>query len=118
MDKEELAEKLAAELGFEFDSISKAYIIKLLEKELNEYKYGESAEYIRLLCGYLFCLGDRSDIPLIKKAKYDLNMDVGCMIDGEWLQSLENGGKEDAANGIRSREEIIADFVRYYGNAG
>lgn len=114
MDKEELADKLAAELGFDFGKISKSYIIELLEKEIKEYQYGESAEYIRLLCGYLFCLGDKSDIPLIRKAK-SLNMDVGCMIDGEWLQSLENDGLSDESNYLRSKDELIREFVRYYG---
>ena len=58
---------------------------------------------------------DRSDIPLLKKAKYGINMDVGCMIDGEWIQSLENDGAVDEAHNLRSREELIKDFVRYYG---
>lgn len=114
-DKEELADKLAEELGFDFSQISKAHIIGLIEKEIVEHKNDESSEYIRLLCGYLFCLGDRSDIPLLKKAKYGINMDVGCMIDGEWIQSLENDGAADEAHNLRSREELIKDFVRYYG---
>ena len=67
MDKEELTDKLAKELGFDFSKISKAYIIEMLEKEIAEYKDGDSAEYLRLLCGYLYCLGDKSDIPLLKK---------------------------------------------------
>ena len=115
MDKEELADKLAEELGFDFDTISKAHIIELIEKEIVEHRNDESAEYIRLLCGYLFCLGDKTDIPLLKKAKYGINMDVGCMIDGEWIQSLENDGAADEANYLRSRDELIEDFVRYYG---
>ena len=32
MDREELADKLAEELGFDFDTISKAHIIELIEK--------------------------------------------------------------------------------------
>ena len=114
-DKEELADKLAEELGFDFSQISKVHIIGLIEKEIVEHKNDESSEYIRLLCGYLFCLGDRSDIPLLKKAKYGINMDVGCMIDGEWIQSLENDGAVNEAHNLRSREELIKDFVRYYG---
>ena len=115
MDKEELAEKLAKELGFDFNTISKAHIISLLEQEIAEHKDDESSEYIRLLCGYLFCLGDPSDIPLLKKAKYSINMDVGCMIDGEWIQSLEHNGAADEAVFLRSRDELIHDFVTYYG---
>ena len=66
------------------------------------------------LSGYLYCLGDISDIPLIKKAKYGINMDVGCMIDSEWLTSLENGGIEDSFT--RSRVDLIRDFIDYYSN--
>ncbi|MBR5371656.1 MAG: hypothetical protein IK130_05510 [Oscillospiraceae bacterium] len=53
------------------------------------------------------------NIPLLKQAKYSINMDVGCMIDLEWIQSLENGGAKDAMT--RSREELIEDFKAYYG---
>ena len=49
--------------------------------------------YKGLLCVFLYCLGDISDIPLLEKAKYSINMDVGCMIDGERIESLKNGGK-------------------------
>ena len=42
-------------------------------------------------------------------------MDVDCMIDGEWIQSLENDGAADEAHNLCSREELIKDFVRYYG---
>ncbi|MBQ9605521.1 MAG: hypothetical protein IJR45_08930 [Firmicutes bacterium] len=117
MDKEKLARELIDELGFDFDKIQKPYIISLLEREINSYQYGESSEYIRVLCGYLFCLGDSSDIPLLKKAKYGLNMDVGCMIDEEWIDCLENGGAEDKRKNLRSKEELINDFVSYYGGA-
>jgi len=115
IDKEELADKLAEELGFDFSKISKAHIIELIENEIVEHQNDESSEYIRLLCGYLFCIGDKSDISLLKKAKYGINMDVGCMIDGEWIQSLENDGAADEANNLRSRDELIKDFVSYYG---
>lgn len=67
---------------------------------------------IRLLCGYLYCIGDISDVPLLKRAKYDINFDVGCMIDGEWIDSLGNGGIED--KNTNSREDIITGFVSYY----
>ena len=39
-------------------------------------------------------------------------MDVGTMIDSEWIDSLENGGIEDEYT--RTRKEIIEDFVGYY----
>ncbi|MDE7364461.1 MAG: hypothetical protein K2N27_06200, partial [Ruminococcus sp.] len=79
-------------------------------------QYGSSSEYIRLLCGYLYCIGDKSDIDLIKKAKYNMSMDVGCMIDIEWIESLKNGGIEDTEHYVRQRNEIIADFMEYYSD--
>lgn len=39
-------------------------------------------------------------------------MDVGCMIDREWIDSLKNGGKETQFTG--SRQDIIDGFVAYY----
>ena len=111
MTNEQRAEALIQEVGFDFDTISKAYIAELLQNEIDHYQKG-SSEYIRLLCGYLFCRGDRSDIPLMKRAKYGINMDVGCMIDFDWLSSLENDGTEDALT--LSRDELIEDFIRYY----
>lgn len=115
MTNEQRAEKLIKKLDFDFDTISKSYIIELLQKEINNFQDG-SSEYIRLLCGYLYCLGDTSDIPLIKMAKYDINMDVGCMIDGEWIASLENDGFEEKATFTRPKNEIIESFVSYYSN--
>ncbi len=35
------------------------------------------------------------------------------MIDGEWIDSLENNGVEDEKKHIRTREEIIKAFVSY-----
>lgn len=78
------AMEIIKKYGFDFSHIPKQEIIDLIEKEIVSYQPG-SSEYIRLLCGYLYCLGDRSDIPLLEKAKYNINMDVGCMIDREWI---------------------------------
>lgn len=83
MTNEQRAEKLIKRLGFDFESISKDEIRELIEQEIAHYQSG-SSEYIRLLCGYLYCLGDVTDVPLLEKAKYGINMDVGCMVDGEW----------------------------------
>ena len=113
MTNEQRAEELIKELGFEFGTISKDYIISLLEDEIKNYHEG-SSEYIRLLCGYLFCLGDETDVPLLKKVKYDINMDVGCMIDEEWIQSLENGGLP--GYNLRSKEQLVMGFILYYQN--
>ena len=105
------AEALIKKYGFDFPQIPKAEIIDLIEKEIANFQAG-SSEYIRLLCGYLYCIGDASDIPLIEKAKYGINMDVGCMIDGEWIDSLKGVTNEY----VRPRKEIIEDFVDYYSN--
>lgn len=104
------AEKLVKKYGFDFGNIPENEIKELLEAEIENYHEG-SSEYIRLLCGYLFCIGT-TDILLIKKAKYGINMDVGCMIDWEWLESLKNDGRETEY--CRSRKSLIEDFVEYY----
>lgn len=111
LTNQQRAEALIDELGFDFDKIDKNRIRQLIEKELSDYQEG-SSEYIRLLCGYLYCLGDRADIDLLKKVKHGIDFDVGCMIDQEWIDSLENGGVQDP--NVRSRETLISDFVRYY----
>ncbi|WP_374141222.1 hypothetical protein [Leptotrichia hongkongensis] len=105
-------------LGFDFDKIDKNEIIFLLNKEFEraiterESKFYDSSECLRVLCGYLYCLGDISDVPLLEKVKYGIDMDVGTMIDSEWIDSLENGGIEDKYT--QTRKEIIKDFVDYY----
>ena len=113
MTNEHRTEQIIKKYGFDFTNISKEEIIDLLQKEIADYQPG-SSEYLRVLCGYLFCLGDISDVPLLEKAKYSINMDVGCMIDSEWIDSLKNGGI--SSQYIRSRQEIIDDFVLYYKN--
>lgn len=105
--------KLVQEYGFAFENIQKQEIVQLLEQEL-ESPWPGSAEYLRVLCGYLYCLGDASDVPLLEKAKYSVNMDVGSMIDAEWIDSLKNGGLADKDNNIRAREEIVQEFLQYY----
>lgn len=113
MTNEQRAEQIIKKYGFQFNYIPKQEIIDLLQNEIANYQPG-SSEYIRLLCGYLYCLGDSSDVPLLEKAKYSINMDVGCMIDGEWIGSLKNGGVETQFTG--SRQEITDSFVLYYHN--
>ena len=83
MTNEQRAEKLVQELGFDFDQISKDYIISLLEDEISNFHEG-SSEYVRLLCGYLYCLGNKSDIPLLKKLSTVLisMLDVWLMMNG------------------------------------
>ena len=111
MTNEQRTESLIQKYGFDFKKISKEEIRLLIEKEITHFQEG-SIEYLRLLCGYLYCIGDISDVSLIERAKYDLNMDVGCMIDQEWIDSLKNGGIEDEY--VRTRDEIIKSFIFYY----
>jgi len=111
MTNEQRAEQLIQKFGFDFNNIPKSEITELIQKEIADFQQG-SSEYIRLLCGYLYCIGDKNDIPLLEKAKYGINMDVGCMIDVEWIDSL-NGVQNEFT---RPRQEIIDSFVSYYKN--
>lgn len=113
MTNEQRAEAIIKKYGFDFDKISKEEIRSLIEAEIADFQEG-SSEYIRVLCGYLFCIGDESDVPLLEKAKYGINMDVGCMVDGSWVESLKNGGK--ANEYIDDRTTLTEDFVSYYKN--
>ena len=113
MTNEKRAELLIQRFGFDFNSIPKSEIRDLLEQEIEDFQKG-SSEYIRLLCGYLFCLGDVADVPLLERAKHEINFDVGCMIDQEWIDSLKNGGVEDEF--VNPRKTIIQNFVSYYEN--
>lgn len=108
MNNEQRAEQLWAQYGADFDSIPKQQIIDLLSAELADPQPG-TGDYIRLLCGYLFCLGDSSDAALLEKAKYEFDMDTGCMIDAEWIESL----KQDDIHSI-ARQDLIQRFTEYY----
>ncbi|MBR2971024.1 MAG: hypothetical protein IKC48_04445 [Clostridia bacterium] len=110
---EQRAREILQKYGFDFSKIVKEEIRQLLQSELNCPQPG-SAEYIRVLCGYLYCVGDQTDVPLLEKAKYGISMDVGCMIDSEWIESLKNHGSIDEDVTVRAREEIIKDFIAYY----
>ena len=111
MTNGERAKQLIDKYGFDFNNIPKSEVIDLIQKEIADFQPG-SSEYIRLLCGYLYCIGDVSDVPILEEAKYKISMDVGCMIDGEWIESLK-GVKSEY---IRPRNEIIDDFISYYKN--
>jgi antitoxin component YwqK of YwqJK toxin-antitoxin module len=113
VNNEERTEVLIKRYDFDFSLKYHVEIIQLLEKEIMSYQEG-SSEYLRFLSGYLFCIGDVNDVEIIKKAKYSINMDVGCMIDGAWIESLENGGIE--SENVYSRQLLIDAFVRYYDN--
>ena len=116
----ERAEFFIRKLGFDFDKIDKNEIIFLLNKEFEraiterESKFYDSSECLRVLCGYLFCLGDISDVPLLEKVKYKIDMDMGVAIDGIWIISLENNGMEMKEYDIPSKKELIKYFVDEY----
>lgn len=112
-NNEKRAEKVLKQFGFNFNPDYRNEIRKLLIEEINNYQDG-SSEYLRVLCGYLFCIGDPDDIELIKKAKYEINFDVSCMIDSEWIDSME--GKWDLVNENSTREELVQYYVDYYRN--
>lgn len=111
MNNEQRAEATIQKYGFDFHNIPKDEIISLILSEINDFHPG-SSEYIRVLCGYLYCIGDHSDADLIRRAKYEISFDVGCMIDIEWIDSLEENINTNYT--VRPREEIIAEFISYY----
>ncbi len=107
LSNEERADNLVKKYGFDFAKISKSEIRGLLEKEIENYHEG-SSEYIRVLCGYLFCIGSYEDALLIERAKYQINFDVGCMIDGAWIEALKGNMSEE------DRQFHIQAFIKYY----
>ena len=127
LSSDERAENFLKKFGFDFDKIDKNEIISLINEEferaIEERKrcFYDSSECLRVLCGYLFCLGDISDVPLLekvkyKKVKYKIDMDMGVAIDGIWIISLENNGMEMKEYDIPSKKELIKDFVDFYKN--
>lgn len=109
LSNEERADNLVKKYGFDFAKIKKREIKDLLEKEINNYQEG-SSEYIRVLCGYLFCIGNYEDVLLIERAKYSINFDVGCMIDGAWIEALKGNMAEE------DKQFHIQAFIKQYEN--
>jgi len=111
---EERAKAILERFGFNFNPEYRNEIRQLLQDEYDCYKkdkhYRErdSSEYLRVLCGYLFCIGNPEDLELIEKVKYGISMDVGSMVDGAWVDSLS--GLSDT----NEREELINEFISYY----
>ena len=112
MSDEARAEQLVLKYGFDLQTIDKAEIVALHRDEIKELKeHGSDGHtYLRVLCGYLFCMADIEDIPLLESAKYDVGFDAGGMVDGVWIDSLKQGG---------DRRELIETFVtetkHYFG---
>ena len=107
LSNEERANNIVKKYGFDFTRISKSEIRGLIEKEIENYQDG-SSEYIRVLCGYLFCIGDYEDAELIERAKYSINFDVGCMIDADWIEALKGNMSEE------DKQVQIQAFIEYY----
>lgn len=68
MINEQRAEAIIKKYEFNFSEIPKEEIRKLIEREISNFQEGNS-ENIRVLCGYLYCIGDFSDVSLMEKAK-------------------------------------------------
>ena len=103
----ERADDIVRQYGFDFEKISKDEIRDLIEKEIENFQDG-SSEYIRVLCGYLFCIGDVEDVDLLERVKYGINFDVGCMIDGDWIEALKGNVSEE------DKQVQIQAFIKYY----
>ena len=124
LSSDERAENFLKRFGFDFDKIDKNEIISLINEEferaVEERKrcFYDSSECLRVLCGYLFCLGDISDVPLLEKVKYKIDMDMGVAIDSEWIDSLKNDviAMKLEEYDIRSKKEIIKNFLDFYKN--
>ena len=106
---EERAEVLLKKYGFNFDTLPHEEIRTLLKNEIENYIEG-SSEYLRVLCGYLFCIGSPADVELLNKAKYNISFDVGCMIDSEWIENMDSADNDNMAK----RNALISEFVEYY----
>ena len=109
LSNEERAELLLKKYGFKFDTLPHEEIRILLKNEIENYIEG-SSEYLRVLCGYLFCIGDVADTELLKKAKHNINFDVNCMIDSAWIENINSADNDN----IAKRNELISEFVEYY----
>jgi len=103
-NNEKRAEIIWQKYGFDFQAKYRGEIRILLNEEFDDYQEG-SGEYLRILCGFLFCVGNPDDIELIKKVKYGINMDVGFMIDYAWIEFFEDESM---------RPQLIREYIEYY----
>ena len=109
LTNEERAEVLLKKYGFNFATLPHEEVKTLLKHEIENYIEG-SSEYLRVLCGYLFCIGNAADAELLNKAKYNISFDVGCMIDSEWIENMDSADNDN----IAKRSELISEFMEYY----
>lgn len=108
---EKRALDLINRFNFNYTNIPKQRIINLLNEEYNNPHEG-SSEYLRLLCGYLCCIGNKEDALLIKKIKYGLDMDTGCMIDSDFIIALEKEDKQLIENIKRQLKEYYQEYFK------
>ena len=101
-------QELLGKYGMDFMNIPADEIRTLISEELNAPKK-DSSEYLRLLCAYLFCSGEKDDAQLIRKVKFSGSMDILNAIDKDWISCLE--GSDECE---RSRDELISDIMLYY----
>ena len=115
MSDETRAEQLVLKYGFDFPTIDKAEIVALLRDEIKNLKENGSDghTYLRVLCGYLFCMADTEDIPLLESAKYDVSFDAGCMVDGAWIDCLK---QDDDRRELT--EAFMEETKHYFGMVG
>lgn len=129
---EKRAEKFIRKYGLTPSVEVRVELKKLLEYEIENYS-GGSSEYLRVLSALLFYIGNVEDSILIFRAKM-LNMDVGTMIDTEFLFGAGFGetldfikkNKEDKefvrmedflydySEEYFDREEVVEEYIAYY----
>ena len=110
-ENEERAEALIKKYGIIPNLKSRDELKRLLEYEIENYQEG-SSEYLRVLCGMLFCIGYVEDSILIWEAKR-INFDVGCMID---MDFIFGAGIEETFNFIKGNKELqkMGEFLEGY----
>ena len=110
---EEKAKKFLQQYGFDFKEDYRGEVRAMLTREIDDFNENESSEFLRVLCGYLFCIGN-TDVGLIKKVKYELSFDVGCMIDVNWTDA--EGMKVNSMAKELWYEQLVREYIEHYKN--
>ena len=108
-NNEKRAKALFERYGFDFKSEFRDDIKRLLNDEIENFQTG-SSEYLRVLCGFLFCIGDIDDLEIIKNVKYKINFDVGSMIDSDWIEYIDGTNSDHSS----IRKELVKQYSDYY----
>lgn len=109
---EEKAEKFLQQYNFDFKEDYRHEIRDLLEKEFDNYDETQSSEFLRVLCGFLFCIGNVDDVALIRKVKYELSFDVENMIDVNWTDGT--GMQRNSMAKELWHEQLVEEYIAYY----